>query len=162
MKCPGKDEEKKNPFIEISDLSPAAFNGKISLIIFFNIFLALLEWLYCNEILDLKDEIAVELFKATIKYSLPKLKIEAEKCLMKNLTVENILNRAKLATEYNGGELETAVVKFLAKEIDEVNKREELNHFPNSILYRAYKIGMIGKIGDEALSARFDGLKLNY
>ena len=89
----------------------------------------------------MKDEVAAELFKASEKYSLPKLKIEAERVLLKNLTVDNILERAKMAVECHGSYLETAVVKFIVKEIDAVHKKFELNLFPSSILYRVCKGG---------------------
>jgi len=98
--------------------------------------IALLEWLYCNETVDLKDNIAVELLGVTDKYSLPKLKMEMEKCLMRNLTVENILGRAVLAVEFTAQDLETAVVKFIVKNMDEVMKRQELKRFPSSITER--------------------------
>ena len=114
-----------------------------------NLPVALLEWLYCNEIVDMKESVDVELIKVTHKYSLPKLKIKAEKCLMKSLKVENILERAKVAVEFNARDLETAVVQLMAKEIDEVNKREELNHFPSPILYRVCKIGTSGNLNEK-------------
>ena len=102
--------------------------------------IVLLEWLYCNEILDLKDDIAAELLKVSKKYSLPKLKIEAEKCLLKNLTVENILERAKLAVEFKARDLETAAVNFIFKNLDEVKKKEEVKSFPSSIIDRVEKM----------------------
>jgi len=109
---------------------------------------------------DLKEEVAVELLKSTKKNSLPKLKIEAEKCLAKNLTVEKILDRAKLAVEENAEDLETAVVKLMVKEMDEVNRIHELNHFSNSILYRVCKIGVIGKISDDAFTSHLEKIKM--
>ncbi len=102
---------------------------------------ALLEWLYCNEIPEMNDEVAAELIRASEKHSLPKLKIEAERILLRNLTVDNILERAKMAVECHGNYLETAVVKFIIKEIDAVHKKFELNLLPSSILYKVCKGG---------------------
>ena len=116
------DEE----MIEILDLSSIAFHCNFILNQFPDVFLGLLEWLHCNEILDLQDNIALELFKQADKYTVPKLKAEAEKCLVKILTLENILERAKLAIEYNARDLEEEVVKFVARELDKVTEREEL------------------------------------
>ncbi len=84
----------------------------------------------------MKDEIAMELLKMTDKYSLPKLRIEAEECVIKNLTIENILTRARLAVENNARDLETAVVKFIVKNLDDVKKRQEFDGLPSSILER--------------------------
>ncbi len=55
---------------------------------------------------------------------------------MKNLTVENILERAKLAIENNARDLETAVVKFIIKNLEEVKKRQEMKSFPSSVIER--------------------------
>ena len=96
-------------------------------------FLALLEWLYCNEVLNLKDEVAIELLKVSDKYSLPQLKVEAGKYLVKNITVENALERAKLASEENVKELEAAVVKFVSNKIAEGNKKVDVSQFPKPI-----------------------------
>jgi len=104
-----------------------------------------LEWVYCEEIVDLEEDIAVELVKATDKYLLAELKIEAEECLAVNLTIENIVERAKLAVENSALVLQTAVVNFVAKYIEELNKREELNQLPNSIIYKVCKIKMSRK-----------------
>ena len=120
--------------------------------------IALLEWLYCNEIVNLKNGIAMELLKVTNKYSLPKLKIEAEKCLVNSLTVENILDRAKLAVEHNARDLETAVVKYIAKNFVEVRKREELKGFPDSINDRVEKMRGSGNLSDEPLNNFFKNI----
>jgi len=101
--------------------------------------LGLLEWLYCGNLSEMKDTEAVELLRAGDKYAVRKLKEEAEKCLVKNLAIENILERAKLAVESSAKDLGDAIVKFAVKEIDEVNKREELNEFPSEILERIIK-----------------------
>ena len=84
----------------------------------------------------MKDDVAEELLKVTNKYSLPKLKTEAENWLMKNLTIENISIRARLAVENNARDLETAVVKFIVKNLDDVKKRQEFDGLPSSILER--------------------------
>jgi len=84
----------------------------------------------------MKDDVAEEVLRVTNKYSLPKLKTEAENCLMKNLTIENILTRAKLAAENNARDLETAVVKFIVKNLDDVRKRQEFDGLPSSIVER--------------------------
>jgi len=89
----------------------------------------------------MKEEVAAELFRASEKYSLPKLKVEAERVLLKSLTIENIFDRAKLVGECGGNYLEAAVVRFIVKEIDEVHKKFELNLFPSSILYKVCKGG---------------------
>jgi len=123
-----KINEDSDDSIEISDLSPAAFT-------------VLLEWLYCNEVLNLKDEVAAELFKVADKYGVSKLKDAAERCLVKNLTVEKLLERAKLACEENSKELENAVVGFAVREIEAVNKRYDLRDFPRSILFKICKGG---------------------
>ena len=130
----------KNP-IEIEDLSPAAFNSKISWLHFSHLLLVLLEWLYCNSVLEMKDEATLELFKAADKYLVPKLKEEAEKSLVKNLTLDNLIEYAKLAIEHKAKDLENAVVKLAAKEIDALNEREQLNLFPSSIIYKIFKSG---------------------
>ena len=88
------------------------------------IFLVLLEWLYCDNVLEMKEELAVELFRVADKYLVSKLKEEAERYLMKNLAIGNVLERAKLAIEFSSKSLEDAVVKFAVKEIEVVNKRE--------------------------------------
>jgi len=89
----------------------------------------------------MKEEVATELFRASVKYSLAKLKVEAERVLLKSLTIENILERAKMVAECGGNYLEAAVVKFIVKEIDEVHKKFELNSLPPSILYKVCKGG---------------------
>ncbi len=119
--------------------------------------IALLEWLYCNAILDLKDDVAVELLKVTNKYSVAKLKAEAEKCLMKNLTAENLLERAKLAVELSARELETAVVRFITKEMVELKKKEELKNFPDSIQERVCNMQ---KINDDSFAAKLQKINM--
>ncbi len=87
--------------------------------------------------MEVKDEAAaVELLRMGEKYTIGKLKEGIEKCLVKKLTIENILERVKLAVELNSKNLEDAAVSFAVKEIDELEKREELNQFPSRILLR--------------------------
>ena len=100
-----------------------------------------MEWLYCNEVRSLKDQAAAELFKVADRYGVPKLKDEAEKCLVKHLTLENVMERAKMAVESNSKELENAVVRFAVKEIDEISKREDLRSFSKGILLKICKGG---------------------
>jgi len=89
----------------------------------------------------MKDEATLELFKAADKYLVPKLKEEAEKSLVKNLALDNLIEYAKLAVEHKAKDLENAVVKLAVKEIDALNEREQLNLFPSSIIYKIFKSG---------------------
>ncbi len=118
-----------------------------------------MEWLYCNEILDIKDEVAIELLKVTNKYLLPKLKTEAETYLVKNLNAENILERAQLAVEFNARDLETAVVRFIVKEMNEGKKKEELKNFPDSIQDR---VRNMEKISDDSFAAKLQKLNMEF
>ena len=86
----------------------------------------------------MKDDAALELFKTAEKYLVPKLKEEAEKSLVKNLTLENLIEHAKLAIEFKAKDLENAVVKLAVKEIHALHEREQLNLFPNSIIYKIF------------------------
>ncbi len=89
----------------------------------------------------MKDDVALELFKTAEKYLVPKLKEEAEKSLVKNLTLENLIEHAKLAIEFKAKDLENAVVRLAAKEIDTLNEREQINLLPSSVIYKMFKSG---------------------
>jgi len=50
------------------------------------------------------------------------------------------LERAKLANENNARDLETAIVKFIVKNMDEVKERQEFDSLPSSIIERVENV----------------------
>ncbi len=89
----------------------------------------------------MKDAVALELFKAAEKYLVPKLKEEAEKRLVRNLTLENLIESAKLAVELQAKDLESVVVKLATKEIETLRGKEEFEQLPSSIIEKILKPG---------------------
>jgi len=89
----------------------------------------------------MKNKGAFELFQAADKYLVPKLKEEAEKSLVKNLTLDNVIEAAKLAVEFIAKDLESAVMKVTTRELDALDGRGELHLLPSSIIEKISKSG---------------------
>jgi len=120
--------EAKSKEIEITDITPATFN-------------ILLEWIYCDQVKKMDDQIAQELFAVADKFSLPELKKLAEKCLIDHLTVENVVERAELADIFEASNLEKATVRFIVTHIDAIFEKSDVRKLPDSILLKVIKGG---------------------
>jgi len=120
--------EAKSKEIEITDITPATFN-------------IMLEWIYCDQVKKMEDQIAQELFAVADKFSLPDLKKLAEKCLIEHLAVENVVERAELADIFEASNLEKAAVKFIVTNIDAVFEKSDIRKLPDSILLKVIKGG---------------------
>jgi len=118
--------ETKSKEIEIHDITPATFN-------------TVLEWIYCDYVNRMDENIAQELFAVADKFSLFDLKKLAEKCMMDHLTVGNVVERAELAEIFEASTLERATIKFMISNIDAVFAKSDIRRLSDNILLKVCK-----------------------
>jgi len=95
-------------------------------------FEALLKYIYCGEV-EFTDEIATDLFILCNKWLFKELEEECEDYLAETLTLENVLERTKLAEKFETQELTNALPSFIIENIIELEKRGDLYQMPPAI-----------------------------
>ena len=94
----------------------------------------MLEWIYCDSVQNLKEDVALELYKAADKFVVPGLKTVCEDFLIKHLKVENVIERAILANMVDSVKLVDATIDFIIANIDEIFEKDDIRRLPNQIL----------------------------
>ena len=87
----------------------------------YHIFLAVLEYLYTDE-LDISFEIAVELFVAADLFGIPRLQALCEKVIIQSIHIENAAMIFQAADMVNAPTLRSKALKYIIKHFDAVSK----------------------------------------
>ena len=98
-------------------------------------FAAFLEYIYGHEV-QLNDKLARELFELADKWSMVTLLQDCERFLMETLSVENFYEISVLAEKLWASKLTDALVDFGLKNLEELEKSEDLYKIPQSILVK--------------------------
>ena len=118
---------------------------EIEKITYGQVFLLILEWIYCDEIEGLGKQdggILEDLLEAADHLKLQDLVILVQKSLVDGLTVNNVVRRAKMIKKISlkeCKELEKGIVKYMARNLDQVFKREDVMEIPTEIFYQVCK-----------------------
>jgi len=99
----------------------------------------MLRYLYFSD-LGLTSEIAEDLFKLAHEYRLEELKDECEEFLIKDIRVGNVIKMIHFAKTYEASKLRKASLVFIAKNVDEVFRTQNIHELDNETLLELYKI----------------------
>ena len=89
--------------------------------------------------MGMDDKISQEVFAVADRFTLPDLKKIAERCMIENLTAENVVERAEIAEIFEALSLERATIKLIINNIDEVFAKSDLRKLPDGILLKVCK-----------------------
>jgi len=89
--------------------------------------------------MGMDDKISQEVFAVADRFTLPDLKKIAERCMIENLTAENVVERAEIAEIFEALSLERATIKFIINNIDEVFAKSDMRKLPDGILLKVCK-----------------------
>lgn len=98
-------------------------------------FAAFLEYIYGHEV-ELNEKLARELFELADKWSLVTLFQDCERFFMETLSVENFYETSVLTERLWASKLTDALVEFGIKNLEELEKSEDLHKIPQSILVK--------------------------
>ena len=118
--------------IEITDCKAASFKGIFTRENSFDKDLALLKYIYCDEV-DFTEGLALDLFVLCNKWLFKELEEECEDYLAESLTVGNVLERAQLANKLEAVKLMGSVIQFIIEKMPELEKRGDLYKMPSVI-----------------------------
>ena len=93
----------------------------------------LIEYLYCDEI-ELNKDIAVGLLKLSEEYSLPILKTNCAKYLVRILDHEDFMELASLASTYQVNELRKPVLNYLISFKSSLLQNINIKDLPRDLL----------------------------
>lgn len=96
----------------------------------------MLEYLYCNSVSDINQQLATDLLVLSHNYHVLGLKGVCENFLVECLNTDNLVSMANLCEEVDSEVMRNAVVKYMKKTAKEMNEREDLFEIPKNILYR--------------------------
>lgn len=99
----------------------------------------MLEYIYCSTV-EVKEDIALDLFEAADKYSLPGLKKLSESHLLKNITVENAINMVNFAEKYEANSLRNAALKYISVNFEKVFAQEGSVQLKNSTMLEVFRM----------------------
>ena len=101
----------------------------------------MLEWIYCDSVQNLEEEVALELFQVADKFLVGELKDVCEEYLVKHLRVDNVIDRAILGNLVDSSKLIKAATNLIMKHIDELFEKDDIRRLPNPILKSICKGG---------------------
>lgn len=94
-----------------------------------NTFQQFLEYLYSGKLEGVSFDIAFQLFSTSAKYNVQELKMFCTKCMMHNLTVQNICDVMVLADKYDEAMLYSAALEFFNGNFEDILKTSEWRNF---------------------------------
>ena len=97
------------------------------------IYKAMLQYLYCDEI-ELDEELALDLLPVVDEYIIKGLKKLLEGYLCKKLTKDNVADILAVADQHEIEGLKEACSNFIVKNMDQIDKENELTKLPKSLL----------------------------
>jgi len=106
----------------------------------------MLEWIYCNEIEGLKGkggDALENLLVAADVLGLSEVVVLAQKYLVEDLSIENLVKRTKILNGLafkNCKELEKGIVRYMVRNLDLVFKRDDVMEIPSEIFYQVCKL----------------------
>ena len=131
-------KESTDSVIEITDMTYETLSGNQYNQIKWFIMLALLEYIYCDEVHLGKEEVAFELFQISDKYRIPALRDACAKYLKNCLSPENVVDIAIMANRNEAKQLEEAAIKYMVQNIAIVFEKSDPTKLPKSVLYKLY------------------------
>ena len=126
-------KESQDKEIKFDDITKEAFSCISSAICYTIMVIALLKFIYCED-LNLTEDSALELLQVADKYTLPQLIKISEDFLINNLKILNYAKIVKVAEVIDNTRLKEAVLSFMAKNIHSVTQREDINEISKTIL----------------------------
>jgi hypothetical protein len=100
----------------------------------------LLCFIYCYEF-ELNEELAIELLPVSEKYLMPKLTKMLEEFLTEVLNVDNFVKIANLTERRQSEQLKDSVLRFMANNLDKLEKRDDIYDVPKSMF-----VGLMKKV----------------
>jgi len=111
--------------------------------ILFNTPLAILQYVYCNE-LELDEQLALDLIPVIDEYLMKGLKGICEKYLCKQLRKENVVDMLIVADRHEIVELKKACFKFILKNLGNIDENEEMMKLSKSLFIELLKFNTSG------------------
>lgn len=108
--------EKRTGIVKINDCDADTFQQ-------------FLEYLYSGKIEGVSFDIAFQLYNTSAKYNVQELKMFCAKCMIQNLTGQNIYDVVILANKYDEAMLKTEAQEFFNRNVDEILKSNEWGNF---------------------------------
>jgi len=110
----------------------------MSVRIFLNLSIALLQYIYCNEV-ELDEQLALDLIPTVDEYVMKGLKGLCEKYLCKQLRKENVVNMLIVADRHEIDELKKACFRFILKNLGNIDENEEMAKLSKSLFIELLK-----------------------
>ena len=121
--------ESQSNYIKVDNTKAYIFNGIEKFDSWLKLLLAILEYIYCNEIV-LDEKLAMELIPQADEYLLHSLTEICENFLMNRLRKDNVINLLNMADVYGVEKLKNACLKFMIKNLSQVENNEEMLKLP--------------------------------
>jgi len=99
----------------------------------------MLEYLYFIEV-EVRCEIAEDLFKLSHKYRLENLKNDCEELLTQDIRVDNVIAKIHFAKLYEASRLRKACLVFIVRNLDEVFLTQNIHELDKETLLELHKI----------------------
>lgn len=98
------------------------------------IFIALLEFIYCNQV-GLDEDLALDLLEVSDKYSFTELSRVCEVFLGQQLNSQNYVKLAHAAEKLQANDLRKSVIAFVIKNRNLIERNGEPGDLPKSLLW---------------------------
>lgn len=134
-------KESNSKVIDFPEMSLSIFNG-----IFYTfsysyqpICEGFLEYLYCGEVKELTESVAVELLKVADKYAVTGLRDLSEQFLVDKLGIDNVVDLTNLADLCGANNLFEAGLSFMAENFEEVFKKHDIKSLSSTTLVQLFE-----------------------
>ena len=139
----GGMSESHSAKIPISNMKSHIFKGIHWATILLNILIAILQYVYCNEV-ELDEQLALDLIPIIDEYLMKGLKGLCEKYLCKQLRKDNVVDMLIVADRHEIAELKKACFKYILKNLGSMDENEEIMKLSKSLFIELLKFNTPG------------------
>lgn len=132
-------KESTSTVIDFPEMNLSIFNGIFYFSFILLIYLGFLEYLYCGEVKELTESVAVELLKVADKYAVSGLRDLSEQFLVDKLGVDNVVDLTNLADVCGANRLFEAGLSFMAENFEEVFKKHDIKRLSSTTLVQLFE-----------------------